>query len=151
VIRAESPDEVPGLAGKTILAFCNSGFLAKIKDYKELGCKLVWSGCMTYIDRSETSQYEDGAPTMDRWVVNSEYQQMRVTPGLLKFGYKKHQIVRIPTPLFLDDMPFSPRPHEPETPFVIGRLSRASTDKFSSNTWKIYESIPYLIEARILG
>jgi glycosyltransferase involved in cell wall biosynthesis len=43
----------------------------------------------------------------------------------------------------LTEFEFSPRPHNRGEVFVVGRMARPDTDKWSSNTWPIYSAIQY--------
>ncbi len=44
-----------------------------------------------------------------------------------------------------------PLAHRSGEPFVIGRISRAARDKYSSNTWSVYGRIPHPIRARVMA
>ncbi len=51
-----------------------------------------------------------------------------------------------------EEWPFQPLKHEPKKqPFVVGRISRPAPDKYSSNTWPIYQRIPHPIHARLMA
>jgi hypothetical protein len=42
-----------------------------------------------------------------------------------------------------DEFAFAPRAHRRGDRFVVGRMARPDLDKWSSNTWPIYERIQY--------
>jgi hypothetical protein len=141
---------VPGLAGSVIVSFCNSQFLRHAERFRELGCRIVWVGCMTWLFSDERRHYRRHGP-FDRYVFQSAYQQSELQPQLAKFGVRPEQCHRIRGAFFGDEFPFQPRPHEPKAPFVIGRLSRAAADKYSATTWSVYRRIPHAIRARVMA
>ena len=148
-----NPDDlanVPGLRGGTVVSFCNSNFLRHAERFRALGCRIIWVGCMTWLFSEERRHYRRHGP-FDRYVFQSEYQQCELRPQLAKFGVKPDQCHRIRGAFFWDEFPFMPLPHEPKTPFVIGRLSRAARDKYSKNTWPIYRRIPHPVKARLMA
>ena len=141
---------VPGLRGSVLVSFCNSNFLRLAGRFRDLGCTIIWVGCMTWLFAEERKHYRRRGP-FDRYVFQSEYQQSELQPRLSKFGVTPEQCHRIRGAFFGDEFPFRPLPHEPKTPFVIGRISRAAADKYSKNTWPIYRRIPHPVKARLLG
>lgn len=44
-------------------------------------------------------------------------------------------------PFDLDEFEFAIRPHAPREVFVVGRMARPDTDKWSSNSWPIDSAI----------
>jgi len=148
--RPDALKSVPGLPGGVVVSFCNSSFLRSAERFRDLGCRIIWLGCMTWLFSEERRHYRHRGP-FDRYVFQSAYQQSEIEPQLAKFGVKPEQCHRIRGAFFPDEFPFRPLPHGPGTPLVIGRLSRAATDKYSRNTWHIYRRVPYPIKARLMA
>lgn len=142
---------VEDLPGSIVVSFCNSNFLRIVDWYRDLGCKIVWVNCMTWIHNGEIPYYKKHG-AFDRYVFQSGYQIKKLTPHLRKWGYKDEHGRLIRGAFSLDEWPFNPRPHSAGEPFIVGRVSRAAEDKWSSNTWPIYGSIPYEpIQAQVMG
>ena len=142
--------DVPGLRGSVVVSFCNSNFLRHAERFRELGCRIIWVGCMTWLFSEERKHYRRHGP-FDRYVFQSEYQQSELGPQLAKFGVTGERCHRIRGAFSCDEFPFAPLPHETKTRFVIGRLSRAAADKYAANTWSIYRRIPHPIRARLMA
>jgi len=143
-------EKVPGLRGSVVVSFCNSNFLRHAERFRDLGCKVIWVGCMNWLFSEERRHYRRHGP-FDRYVFQSEHQQSELGPQLAKFGVRPEQCHRIRGAFFWDEFPFEPLRHEPKTPFVVGRLSRAACDKYSKNTWPIYRRVPHPIKARLMA
>ena len=141
---------VPSLPRSVVVAFCNSHFLRHADRFRKLGCRIVWIGCMNWLFADERRHYRRHGP-FDRYVFQSEYQQSELQPQLAKFGVRPEQCRRIRGAFCSDEFPFRPLPHEPKSPFVIGRISRAAPDKYSADTWSIYRRIPHPIRARLMA
>ncbi len=142
--------EVAGLAGGLVVSFCNSRFLRHADRFRDLGCRVIWVGCMTWLFSEERKHYRRRGP-FDRYVFQSDYQRSQLQPQLAKFGVRPDECHLIRGAFSCDEFPFRPRRHEPGTPLVVGRLSRAAPDKYAKNTWAVYRSIPHPIEARVMG
>ncbi len=77
---------MPGLAGSVVVSMCNTRFLAAAERFRELGCKIVWLGCMNWLFPEERRHYRrHGA--FDRYVFQSRYQREQLRGQLAKFGY----------------------------------------------------------------
>lgn len=142
--------EVPGLRQSVVVSFCNSRFLQHADRFCDLGCKIVWVGCMTWLFNEERRHYRRRGP-FDRYVFQSAYQQSKLEPQLAQFGVKPSQCRRIRGAFWPDEFPFRPLEHVRGTPLVIGRISRAVVEKYSNRTWEIYGRIPHPIRARLMG
>ena len=138
----ETLDRIPGLAGAVVVAFCNRGFLATAARLRDLGCRLVWVNCMTWLFDAERQFYAAHGP-FDAYVFQSEFQRATLEPQLRAFGYTPRQGHLIRGAFDLTEWEFSPRPHPNGTTFVVGRAARPDPDKWSSNTWPIYNRIQY--------
>jgi len=143
-------DEVPGLQGGTVVSFCNSHFLRGANQFRSLGCKIVWVGCMNWLFAEERKHYRRHGP-FDRYVFQSEYQRSKLMPQLAKFGVKPERCRLMRGAFAWNEYPFRPLTHERGEPFVVGRISRAAKDKFSRETWAIYRRIGHPIRARLMA
>ncbi len=146
----ERLDTVPGLAGSVAAAWCNEHFAAVAPRLGELGCRTVWAGCMNWLFPAERLHYRRHGP-FDRYVFQSRYQRDQLVPQLARFGYRPEQGRVIRGAFDPGEFPFRPRPHAEGETFVIGRISRASPEKFSRRTWALYRRTPHPIRARVLG
>ncbi len=134
--------QVQGLAGSVVVAFCNSAFLAQAHRLRELDCRLVFCNCMTWLFNAEREFCKQRGP-FDAYMFQSEFQRSMLEPELTQLGYKPEQGHLIRGAFELDGWTFSPRPHAKGEPFVVGRAARPDKDKWSSNTWPIYQRIQY--------
>lgn len=131
--------DVPGMAGSNVTAFCAKAFLESADELRAMGCRLIWVSCMTYVFKAEREHYETHGP-FDVYVCQSRFQRALLREQLA--GYQLN-MEHIPGAFCIEDWPFAPASHQPGQPFVLGRLSRADADKFSSNTWPIWEGVSY--------
>jgi hypothetical protein len=133
---------VPGLAGSVVVGMCNSHVMACRGLLADLGCKLVWVNCMTFMFDHELSAFRQHGPAA-AYVFQSEFQKEELEKVLPAFGYL-HCLGHVIRGAFdFDALPFGPRPHAPGEAFVIGRLARPDLDKWSSNHWHILGRVPY--------
>jgi hypothetical protein len=142
VIRPDSLDTVPSLPGSVVVSFCNSEFLQHAQRFRELGCRTVWVNCMTFLFDHEKQLYSEHG-LFDAFVFQSEFQRRELEPLLEPFGYASAMGHLIRGAFDLDEFEFAPRPHPRGDVFVVGRMARPDTDKWSSNTWPIYSAIQY--------
>ncbi|QDU76877.1 Glycosyl transferases group 1 [Bremerella volcania] len=138
----ETLDQVPGLAGATVVSFCNAAFLANAKRLRELGCRLAWVNCMTWLFDAERKFYRESGP-FDAFVFQSEFQRSMLEPELTKLGYTPGLGNLIRGAFDFEEWEFNPRPHADGEAIVVGRAARPDLDKWSSNTWPIYNRIQY--------
>jgi len=141
-VKPDCLADVPGLAGAIVVGMCNSNYLAAVPALRQLGCKLVWVNCMTFMFPDERNTFAEHGPA-DAYVFQSLFQRQMLEPQLLRLGYTPDQGFLIRGAFDVSEYSFDPRPHAPNTEFVVGRLARPDLDKWSSNTWPIYGSIPY--------
>lgn len=142
--------EVAGLAESPVVSFCNSRFLRHAEAFRDLGCRIVWVNCMTWLFAEERKHYRRHGP-FEAYVFQSRYQQSQLQPQLERFGVQPGQCHWIRGAFCPEDFPFRPLPHESGSPLVIGRISRAAPDKFAADTWAVYGRIRCPIRARVLG
>ncbi len=148
-----NPDDlqsVPGLRGSVVVSLCNTKFLAAADRFRQLGCKIVWLGCMNWLFPEERLHYRKHG-SFDCHVFQSRHQHDHLAPQLGRYGFGDSHGRIIRGAFDADEFPFRPLAHRSGEEFVVGRISRAAADKFSPNTWKIYARIPHPIRARVLG
>ncbi len=105
-----SPDDlqgVPGLAGSIVVAMCNTRFLAVAERFRELGCRIVWLGCMNWLFPKERLHYRRHGP-FDCHVFQSRHQRDELEPQLRRYGYDERQGRLIRGAIDLDEFPFVP-------------------------------------------
>lgn len=151
--RQSNPDDlqnVAGLAGSVVVSMCNTRFLAVTERFRELGCKIVWLGCMNWLFPDERRRYRRHG-VFERHVFQSRHQHEQLRGQLAKFGYDDRQGRIIRGAFDFSEFPFQPLVHAPGETFVVGRLSRPAPEKFSPRTWQIYGRVPPPIAARVMG
>lgn len=141
---------VPHLAGSVVVSFCNSRFLQEAERFRDLKCRIIWVGCMTWLLPEERRHVERFGP-FDAYVFQSRYQAEQLIPQVAKLGVSESRCHRIRGAFCTEEFPFRPLPHRPGTPLVIGRISRAAEDKYSAATWAVYRRIPHAIRARVMA
>jgi hypothetical protein len=139
-VRPEELERVPGLAGSPVVSFCNAEFMAHAHRFRALGCPIVWVNCMTFLFEHERRFFAKHGPA-DAMVYQSEFQRVEIEPKLAEFGYDPATGHLIRGAFDLTEWEFRPRPHAKGEPFFVGRVARPDADKWSSNTWPIYERI----------
>ena len=113
----EQLSEVPGLRESVVASFSNTHFLREAARFQDLGCRIVWVGCMTWLFPGERKHYASCKP-FDAYVFQSEYQQSEVQPQLAKFGVRPEQCHRIRGALAWEEFPFEPLARVPGEPLV---------------------------------
>lgn len=147
---AEKLQEIPGLRGAIVVSFCNSQFLAHADRFRDLGCRIVWAGCMCWLFEAERRHYERRGP-FDAYVFQSQHQMDCLRPQLARYGVKPEQMHLVRAAFMTEEWPFRPRPHRRGEPLVVGRISRAAPDKYHPQTWQIYQRIPHPVRARVMA
>lgn len=140
--RPEDLERVPGLAGAPVVSFCNAEFITHAHRFRKLGCPIVWANCMTFLFDHEKQFFADHGPA-DAMVYQSDFQRRAIEPQLAPFGYNEATGHLVRGAFDVDEWEFRPRPHARGETFVIGRAARPDQDKWSSNTWPIYQRIQY--------
>jgi hypothetical protein len=149
--RLISPEEIrgaPGLAGSPVVSFCCKHFLYQQNAtvFRDLKCKRVWVNCMNWMEAAEKKLLDQSGP-FEAYVFQSKYQRSVLSPQLVKWGYTAVQGHLIRGAFCVEDFPFRPLPHNKGEPFVVGRLSRPDSDKFSSNQLAIYKQARQAVSA----
>jgi hypothetical protein len=124
------------------VGFCNPEYLRVAGKLRKLGCKIVWVNCMTFLFDHEKNFFRDHGPA-DAMVYQSEFQRAEIEPQLVKYKYNPATGYLIRGAFQTEDWEFRPRPHVHGDVFVLGRLARPDADKWSSNTWPIYNRVQY--------
>jgi len=142
ITRPEDLERVPGLAGTPVVSMCNNEFIIHAHRFRQLGCPIVWVNCMTFMFEHEKRFFAEHGPA-DGMVYQSDFQRCQIEPQLAQYGYDPATGHLIRGAFDLDEWEFRPRPHARGEVFVVGRVARPDPDKWSSNTWPIYERIQY--------
>jgi glycosyltransferase involved in cell wall biosynthesis len=142
--------EILGLKGAIVVSFCNSQFLAHADRFRDLGCRIVWAGCMCWLFDAERRHYERRGP-FDAYVFQSQHQMDSLRPQLIRYGVRPGQMHLLRAAFMTEEWPFQPRTHKKREPLVVGRISRPAPDKFHPQTWRIYERIPHPVRARVMA
>ena len=138
------------LRGGIAVAFCNRSFLQLAPELRRLSIPLIWAGCMNWLFPAEIDFYQHFGP-MDAYVFQSRYQLRTLLPQLAPWGVSRGQTHHIRGAFFADEFPYRFRPRRPEEPLILGRLCRASPEKFPRNFWKLVESIDRPVHLRVMG
>lgn len=142
---------VAGLAGSTVVSFCNDQFLRYAGTLRELSCRLAWAGCMTWPFTAEELHYQRHGP-FDAYVFQSYFQRECLMPTLARYGVSSPQCYLIRGALDAGEFPFRPKLHATGEEFVVGRISRPDPSKFHLDTWELFASIPYRpLKVRVMG
>jgi hypothetical protein len=142
VANADNLVSVPGFSGSIVVGMCNSHVMSTRGVLKDLGCKLVWVNCMTFMFENEINAFRKHGPA-DAYVFQSEFQRIELERILPELGYAPSQGHVIRGAFAFDEIHFAPRSHTPGEEFVVGRLARPDMDKWSSNHWNILARVPY--------
>jgi hypothetical protein len=142
IVSPDDLESVPDLSGSPVVGFCNDQFIRHADRFRALGCPIVWVNCMTFMFDHEKRLFAESGPA-DAMVYQSEFQRAELEPQLAPFDYDPATGHLIRGAFDVDDWQFRPRPHSRGEAFVVGRVARPDTDKWSSNTWPIYQRIQY--------
>jgi len=138
------------LQGAVVFGSCNHYLIEYAPILRRLGCKLVWQNCMGWIlPQARLDHHANGC--FDRYVFHCRYQADQLTPQLKKWGYTDRQGFVIPGAFEPSDFAFNPLPHLQDEMFMVGRISRAAEDKFTTELWRQYMQVPHVVGAEILG
>lgn len=152
VIRTTPQDlhRVPGLPGSIVVSFCNTRFLEAAGAFQGLGCPIVWVNCMVWPFPQERRRLHTH-DLFDRYVFHCEYQRTKYVPALRKHGYTDGIGTIIHGAFDPAEFPERIKRHPSGERFIIGRLSRASPDKFPQDLWEQYHKIPHPCSVRVMG
>lgn len=106
---------------------------------------------MNWLFDQEKRHYALFGP-FDAYHCQSRFQIEKLSPILSQYGTRPGQIHLIRGAFDPAEFPFAPRAHEAESPFTVGRLSRAAIAKYSTNTWRIIDRVNYPAKKyRVMG
>lgn len=153
-IELKGPEELPDVAnlrGSTVVSFCNGDFLQNAATFRQLGCTIVWAGCMNWLFDAELAHYARHGP-FDAYVFQSRFQRETLLPRLVQHGVRRDRCHLIRGPIDVTEFPFLPRRHHAGEAFHVGRLSRVDLHKWHPDTWAIIESIAFRpLRARVMA
>lgn len=141
MVEWDKLEAVDGLPGSIVISMCNSNFIGQAHRFRDLGCKTCWANCMTFVEHGEQRHYTNYGEAFDAYVFQSEWQRAKLEPILAGWKYTPDRGHLIRGAFYPDEFPLNPKPHASGEPFVVGRLSRAAGDKYSSNLWPICKQI----------
>ncbi len=142
-VTQDAISTVEGLPGSIVVGMCNIHVMGVYARLREMGCKLVWINCMTFLFDHEHQTFSSHGAA-DAYIFQSEFQRSELEPQLRKFkDYTPDRGYLIRGAFDFKAVPFAPRSHHPGDDFVVGRLSRPDLDKWSSNHWNILQGVPY--------
>ena len=121
------------------------------KQFRRLGCRIVWLGCMNWLFPEERLHYRKCGP-FDRHVFQSRYQQEQLTPQLRRFGFQESQGQRDPrgagsAKSFLSALWPTARARSSPSDASAARPPTSSRPR----TWAIYAKVPHPLRVRVLG
>ena len=148
-----TPEEIPSyrpLREGVAIAFCNRAFLELAPELRRCSIPLVWAGCMNWLFSAEIHFYRRFGP-MDAYVFQSQYQMRTLLPQLAPWGVSRQQAYLIRGAFFADEFPYRFRPRLPGELLVLGRLCRASPDKFPQNFWTLLGRVGRPIRVQVMG
>jgi len=148
---------VKGLAGSIVVSFCNTRFVAAVKHFRALDCRLVYVPCMCFAWPSERRTALDHGP-FDRYVFQSLFQMDALAADLDAVGVPVSHRHLIRGAFDWGDFP-GPFPYHPAPtpragePYHVGRISRPHKEKFPADLWETFAMLHrrHPIEAHVLG
>jgi len=137
-------DEVPGLPGGIVVAFCNQHALHVLPELHALGCRLVYSPCMCYVSQQEQRVFADHPPAALHF--QSRFQLSQTAGQYRRLGIPRGRQWRIRGALDLAEFPFAPTlrsgPMGHRGPaFRVGRLARPARTKWSRSLWPVLKAV----------
>lgn len=141
-VEPERLSKLSELAGSTVVSFCNGTFLNHAAALKDLGARLVWANCMTFPFTAERKFLTSGYQ-FDVCLFQSNHQMEVLGKLLANEGQNPTSFKLVRGTFDSTAIAYGPKPRVPNDDFVFGRMARPDIDKWSSNTWKIYDSVPY--------
>jgi hypothetical protein len=132
--------ELPGLPGSTLISFCHQHMNHNWAELRSLGCKLIWSPCMTLTHPGQAAGFRDCPPTAIHF--QSKFQTKTIShdyPG--KWLSKTiHGALE----------PREYRPAIRGKTFVVGRLARPDRTKWPTDLWDILGRVRDSVDLGVL-
>jgi len=145
--NADNLHAVPGLAGGIVSGWCNYHVCDAWDELQRLGCKVVWSPCMTTqpFERRTFRRKQPAALHLE-----SEYQRSQLGAWYAERGLPADRQFLIRGAFELADFPYAPKPHDGKA-FYIGRLARPDRLKWNRSMFATVASVrERKIEAEML-
>jgi len=139
---------IEGLAGATVVCFCNDAALRAKHALGLLKCQLVFAPLMCFLQMAVRNAAQQG--WINEWVFQSDYQMSVLCPQLKGMEYKDEHFHKVNGYIDWSKIPFKPLPHAKGSPFVMGRAARPRASKWHRDWWKMYGQVPNP-QAIILG
>lgn len=133
-------EEIPGLAGSTVVNFCNENAYACKTVLRKLGCRMIAVPCMCYPASGFRTAIKSGH--VQSVVFQSEYQRGKLESRLCSWGYRPEMAHLIRGYIDWPNIEYQPLPHAEDEPFVVGRISRDAQNKWHKQHWAMYDRIP---------
>lgn len=130
--------EVPGLRGAVVSGWCNQHVLHLWDELRDLGCRLIWSPCMTYLSPPERHHFAEEPPTAVHF--QSEYQRDLLGPTYFRLGCPNVRQYLIHGAMDLSQFPMRSTNRRGRC-VTVGRLARAARSKWNRQLWQVLESV----------
>jgi hypothetical protein len=128
-------EDVPGLPGAMIVAFCSLHLMHHWPELDSLGCRLIWVPTMTFTRIEETVAFGTRPPAAV--VFESEFQRSRIQSEYEAWGVKLFATIHGA----FDPLPFRTLQRNAGEPFVVGRLARCCRTKWSPQLWPMLTAV----------
>lgn len=130
---------IEGLAGSTVISFCNVHAMEVYPQLREMGCRFIWVPCMGFWFPYEVEAFKRaGVP--DAIVYQSEFQQQKLEDAIPEVRGRGHLIRGA---FSVAEWPFAPVARQTSGPFVLGKVARDDPTKWSPRLWQIYERVQH--------
>jgi hypothetical protein len=131
---------VDGIAGSTVVCFCNDAALRAKHALGLLKCRLVFAPLMCFLQQGVRNAAQQG--WIHDWVFQSQYQKSILGPQLMGMGYTPASFHMVNGYIDWQKIPFHPLPHVVGEPFVMGRAARPRAAKWTRDWWLMYGKVP---------
>jgi len=141
-ITREGIEDFGPLRGSIVIGMCNSNVYRIWPKLKRMGVKLVWLNCMSFLFPAEKANFfAHGMPAA--FIYQSEFQRAELERSMIGSSYRPEIGHLIRGAFDLTEFPFDYQARTAADPFVVGRLSRPSLDKWPKDLWDIYAAIDH--------
>ncbi len=123
--------------GAPVISFCNEDFLSALPEIRKRTRRTVFVNCMTWLFGKEKEAMARGDIAL--FLYQNDLVRQRAMSRLRALnGDPSIRFVTFRP--FFDDSAFPFVEHRPSDWFGAGHISRQDEDKFSKDTWRIYET-----------
>lgn len=126
-----------------VLSFCNEIFLENLSKIRKKTNRIVFANCMTWIFPKEKEAMLRGDIGM--FLYQNETVRLNIMPQLQRLNSSPLIQYKTFKPYF-DDTAFPFQINRPRNLFCAGHISRHDADKYTKDTWHIYESFDSPVE-----